>query len=196
VRVLQALEAIDAQYRNHPQALSPAFQAEVIWPALRAADPDMPPHLHARGRPGEEHDWPLLFWAGLTQRITAHRQADAWSAGQSAEQLVLAWIQTRQADAAQLHADWTAQEGQERQLWGAPDTDVYGPLHTRLAQGLQTLQAFERDVKAGTFRPALARLLIWESTVRPPTRTPSQPHAQLQAWLDDVTRVLHVLQDA
>lgn len=195
MNLLQALEAIDAQYRTHPQALDPAFQEAVIWPALHAADPGMPPTLHTRGRPGEEHDWPLLFWAAVSQRIEAHRQAEAWSRDQSAQQVILDWVKARQADAAHLHAAWTAQEAQERQVWGAPDANVYGPQHTRLAQGVRALDTFERAVRAGRFQPALARLQVWTSMANRATWPLVQPHEQLQAWLDDTTRVMRCLQE-
>ncbi|UBV44777.1 hypothetical protein LAJ19_16660 (plasmid) [Deinococcus taeanensis] len=190
MNVLTALETLDAQYRDHPQALDPAFQAAVVWPALRAADPEMPLALNIRGRPGEEHEWPLLFWAVLTQRIAAHRQAEAWSAGQSPQQVVLAWVDERQAAAAQLHTDWAAEQALERRMWGEPDADVYTPLHDRLDHGTQALRAFAQAVRQGAFRPTLARLLVWESTTGRPSRPLAQPTAQLQRWLNETQRVI------
>lgn len=194
VSVLQALEAVEAQYWTHPRALDPAFQSTVVWPALQAADPQMPPALNMRGRPGEEHEWPMMFWGVLTGRIEAHRAAEAWSAGLSAQQVVLRWVDGRLRAARELEEAWQAQEVLERQMWGAPDVDTFTHLNTRLRQGVQAVQAFRAAVQQGEFRPALARLVVWESEQSRPARLPPQPLQQLQAWLDDTQTVIRDLQ--
>lgn len=196
VSVLQALETVEAQYWTHPRALDPAFQAAVVWPALQAADPQMPPTLNARGRPGEEHEWPMMFWGVLTRRIEAHRAAEAWSGGLSAQDVVLRWVDGRLTAARELEEAWHAQEVLERQMWGAPDVDVFTDLHTQLQEGVRAVQAFRVAVQQGDFRPDLARVLVWESEQARPARLPPQPRQQLQAWLDDTQTVIRGLQHA
>lgn len=194
--MLQALESVEAQYWTHPRALDPAFQATVVWPALQAADPQMPPALNMRGRPGEEHEWPLMFWGVLTGRIEAHRAAETWSAGLSAQDVILRWVEGRLTAAGELEEAWQAQEVLERQMWGAPDVDVFTDLHTLLQEGVRAVQAFRAAVLQGDFRPALARLLVWESEQSRPARLLPQPRQQLQAWLDDTQAVIRGLHPA
>jgi len=74
-----------------------------------------------------------------------------------------------------LQEAWHAQEGLERQVWGAPDVDVFTDLHTQLQEGVRAVQAFRAAVQQGDFRPALARLLVWESEQSRPARLPPNP---------------------
>ena len=82
---------------------------------------------------------------------------------------------SRLTAARELEEAWQAQEVLERQMWGEPDVDTSTHLHTRLQQGVQAVQAFRAVVQQGDFRPALARLLVWESEQSRPGRLPSQP---------------------
>jgi hypothetical protein len=185
------LRALIERYEHHPSQFHLPFLDGVVWPEALEIDSTVPQPSLLRGRPGEEGDWPFLFWQELWGRLQECQAAATWSAGQSAQEVVLGWISVMIQEGQRLAGAWAEQSALERQTWGVPDLDAYPALQAQLGTWLQRLSNAAEQVRQGDFQVREARLRVWRShmAMKRLARR-SQPSQQLVDWSAQVEKVL------